>query len=166
MGDIRRSGRFINGVIFRGQESKDGTPGVLTLDNTFTCDTLELPWRNNQRGVSCIRPDTYRGWVWESPTMGHKVIRLEDKNGRADCLIHNGIWAGDTLEGETTHVHGCTLVGHGYGVITWKGVTQWGIYDGIKTLADLIESLQNEDGSYDDVMIRYEYAEGCAPEGV
>lgn len=36
----------------------DGTNGKLACDGQFICSTIELPWRENQKGISCI-PEGY-----------------------------------------------------------------------------------------------------------
>ncbi len=145
-----------------------GTPGQLVTSEGFVCDTLELPWRDNRRGESCITPDSYNGWLWQSPTMHRTVVRLENKHGRQDCLIHNGNFAGDTLldiDGDgrggdlVTNVHGCTLVGEGYGVIRNKqGDMQMGILNSKDTLAALVEHL----GAGTHTFI-YLWNDGCVP---
>lgn len=124
------------------------------------CDTLELPWKDNERGVSCITADSYIGWIWHSPSMGRPVVRLEDKHGRRDCLIHNGNFAGDVDAGLITQVHGCTEVGMGYGVIPTpdgKG-TQWGVLSSKDTLARLINHLGS--GQHEFI---YSWDVGCEP---
>lgn len=144
-----------------------GTPGKLVTAAGFVCDTLELPWKDNRRGESCIKADAYSGWLWESPTFKRTVVRLENKHGRMDCLIHNGNFAGDTLvdtngDGNSdlvTHVHGCTLVGQGFGELTTKkGTQQMGILHSKDTLAELVEHL----GSGRHTFI-YLWDNGCAP---
>ena len=166
-------------TILRGASTNDGTPGRLTIENGWTCDTIELPWRNNKTGVSCINADTYRARLWESSKLGcaqdialtcvdgrqinlrHFVYRLEDKHGRRDCLIHNGAFAGDTALGEETHVHGCTIVGRTYGVATRDdgGGQQMAILYSRPVLAELIKQTRGED-----LEITYEWAGGCEPE--
>lgn len=158
----------MNVIIRRGISTPTGTPGNLRTDSGFACDTLELPWKDNRRGESCITPDTYMGWIWQSPSMGRAVVRLEDKHGRKDCLIHNGNFAGDTLadidgDGEAgdlmTHVHGCTLVGMGYGLVRRKdGEMQWGVLSSKDTLARLIDHLGPGHHSF-----TYIWQPGCAP---
>ena len=53
-----------------------GTNGLLTLDGKLICHTIELPWRDNQRNVSCIPEGRYRpalrwnrrwGWHFQIP---------------------------------------------------------------------------------------------------
>jgi hypothetical protein len=38
----------------------EGTNGRLMIDGHFTCYTIELPWRHNRRGLSCIPEGCYR----------------------------------------------------------------------------------------------------------
>jgi hypothetical protein len=163
----------VRGEVVRMMSTPLGTPGRLRMDNGFECDTLELPWHNNERGRSCTMADTYFGRVYVSPRLGRPVIRFQDKNGREDCEIHNGNFAADTvdLDGdgtpEQTQVHGCTEVGHGYGMIQRKdGRLQWGLMNSTQALVALILSLTDEfqkDG-YHDVIITYKWADGCSPQ--
>jgi hypothetical protein len=169
----------IKGEVLRQQSTNDGTPGVLTLENLFTCDTLELPWENNERGRSCIITDTYRAALWRSPHLGssnHKMVkradgtefdlyrmvyRFEDKHGRKDCLVHNANFAGEVTVGEETQLHGCTAPGRGYGDL-WRtdGVArkQFAILASVRTLEDLIIACAGED-----LELTYRWAEGCEP---
>lgn len=139
--------------ILRRKSTDFGTPGRVTLDGIWQCDSLELPWNGNQRRISCIKADIYRGWLWYSPTFKRWVIRLEDKHGRFDCLLHNGNFAGDESKGLQTQVHGCTLIGRGYADIEMPGHgvgythlevldgTQFGISASRVTLDELIRQL-------------------------
>lgn len=173
---------MIRGEVVRQRSTPYGTPGRLKLENGFSCYTLELPWHDNEKGRSCTIADVYRGRVWWSPMLKRPVIRLEDKHGRHDCLVHNGNFAADEIDidgdgvPEVTQIHGCTEVGAGYGdVMRRDGRKQWGIINSVKTLEALIASLRDttveagladEDGfisGYHDVEITYKWAEGCAP---
>src|SRR6266850_2241249 len=130
--------------VVREKSTNDGTPGLLTvLKTNWQCSSLELPWRNNRRGTSCIIPGDYIAWVWFSPTLNRHVIRLEDKNGRKDCLIHNGNWAGDVEQGEKTQVHGCTEVGRGYADLELPDHSgrQRGILNSVVELEALLKEL-------------------------
>lgn len=153
---------IINGTVKRSLKdaTKFGTPGRMVLENGFSSDTQELPPHNNERGTSCVlpmpggEPETYHGRVWWSPTLKRLVIRYDDKNGRFDCLVHNGNFAADAVDldndgvPEVTQVHGCTEVGHGYGDILRKdGKSQYGIKFSGATLAGLIESLKIPDAT-------------------
>lgn len=172
----------IHGTVFRRKGTPLGTPGRMVLENGFACDTLELPWHNNERGRSCTAPGFDKGRVWWSPTLERLVVRFEPRNERHDCLIHNGNWAADAVDidgdgtPEVTQVHGCTEVGMGYGDIERKDrKKQWGIKFSGSTLAALIDSLKidgavdfslDEHGfarGYHDVEIEYAYEPGAEP---
>ena len=146
--------------VIRQGSLPEGTHGRLVTERAFCCDTLELGWHGNQRGISCIKADTYAGEIWFSPTLQRQVVRLEDKHGRQDCLIHNGNLAGDIALGMQTQVHGCTEVGQGYGLVQRpdKLGLQLGVLSSKDTLAKLIEHLG--EGPHE---ITYEWAPGCAP---
>lgn len=147
-------------AIVRGKSTDTGTPGTLLTEKGFTCDTLELPWRNNKTGISCIVADTYSAELWQSPHFGFTVVRLEDKHGRKDCLIHNGNFAGDVARGEKTQVHGCTEVGRGFGDIgRGDGVSQRGIMNSKAMLFALVAHLG--EGPHE---ITYQWAPGCEPD--
>lgn len=153
----------MNIVITRKHSSPNGTPGELIATNdagqTFTCDTLELPWQNNAPGVSCIMNDRYRATIWHSDHLDCDVLRLEDKHGRRNCLIHCGNFAGDVSEGMETQVHGCTLVGRRYGaLVNDDGGAQLAILDSRVTLTRLIAFV----GSGDHI-VDYQWAQGCEP---
>jgi len=120
-----------------------------------------LPWENNIRGESCVIADTYKCKLWFSEKFNRMVVRLEDKHGRKDCLIHNGNFAGDDDAGMRTDVHGCTEVGRGYGIIPrpdGKG-KQFAILNSVKTLGQLVAELGEGEHT-----IEYRWAEGCEPE--
>lgn len=140
--------------IVRGKSTPEGTTGELTTDAGFSCQTLELQWADNQRGISCIKPapgdapETYNATIWYSPTLERDVVRLEDKYGRFDCLLHNGTWAGER-PGEITQVHGCTEVGRGYGQITRPvdgNITQFGIMHSKETIDALVAHIKEQVG--------------------
>lgn len=170
---------MVKGEVVRQRSTPEGTPGRMTLENGFSCDTLELQWAQNKRGISCTAPGVDHGKVWYSPTLKRLVIRYADRNGRQDCLVHNGNWAGEG-EGEITNVHGCTEVGRGYGDIQRpNGKKQWGIMRSAPTLAELIGSLacpveeadtvltvDGEQHGFHDVEMTYRWADGLAPDDV
>ncbi len=176
--------------IFRRKSTDFGTPGKLTIEDEesgsakWACDTLELAWHGNQRGISCIKADAYKGWLWYSPSFKRWVIRLEDKYGRFDCLLHNGNFAGDEDKGLLTQVKGCTLIGRGYADIEMKnhgaGYTHLEVLDGTQfgisasrvTLDELIRQLGGDltflptakQPAGTDVLVTYTWEEGARPE--
>lgn len=152
-------------LIERNKSTPEGTPGHLDTGQGFDCDTLELQWANNKRGISCILPDTYNAWIWYSPTLGREVVRLEDKNGRFDCLLHNGNFASQ-VPGQITQIHGCTEVGRGYAQIKTPQqgyITQFGILHSIKTLESLIAHIKEKVGA-GPFTVTYKWKPGCEPD--
>lgn len=92
--------------IVRVGEADQATFGVLFIDSKPLFVTLEEPWRDNQREVSCIPEGTYKlEWV-HSPTFG-KTLEVADVPGRKHILFHRGNTPDDTK--------GCILVGFQYG---------------------------------------------------
>lgn len=151
----------MNITITRQQSQDWGTPGHLVVEETgFECETLELPWRDNAKGVSCIMADSYTATVWHSDHLGVDTLRLEDKHGRADCLIHQGNFAGDTEMGLETQVHGCTLPGASYGNLA--RTDGQGIQQGILKTRTVLAGLLANIGAGPHV-VTYRWAEGCEP---
>ncbi len=82
---------------------KDCTIGRLTLSGgTFQCFTLELPWKENERGISCIPAGTYEAFKRMSPKNG-SVIELLNVKDRSNIQVHRGNY--------TRQIEGCILVG-------------------------------------------------------
>ncbi len=98
-----------NVTILRIRKSSHGTEGVLIFDD-FKCFTLELPWRNNEKNISCIPAGEYDATIRISPRFGrvYWVLKVE---GRTYILMHSGNWAGDVQEGLKSHTNGCILLG-------------------------------------------------------
>lgn len=78
------------------------TRGVLKYGSTVLCHTLELPWRSNDKNVSCIPEGTYSLLKANSPRFGN-VFYFRDVPARSGILIHAGNSVADT--------RGCVLVG-------------------------------------------------------
>jgi len=71
----------------------------------YTFKTLELPWRNNQRYISCIPNGRYKASPGFSSSKG-QIIRLHDVPDREGILIHTGNGPDDS--------QGCILAGTGF----------------------------------------------------
>ena len=80
---------------------KDCTLGRLYVGG-FQCFALELPWLENQRGISCIPRGTYKAFKRQSPKNG-AVIEFENVPQRSNIQIHSGNY--------TRQIEGCILVG-------------------------------------------------------
>ncbi len=78
--------------------------------------TLELPWRDNARGASCIPRGRYE-CIWaKSPRFG-MCYHVLDVPGRANILFHNGNYAGNLKLGFRSDSSGCILLGMKHGVL-------------------------------------------------
>lgn len=93
-------------LLQRVAQSDKGTFGVLSRDDIPLCLTLEDPWDNNKKDVSCIPAGTYQV-VPHSGARYKNVWRLENVPNRTDILIHEGNTIANTK--------GCLLVGEIFG---------------------------------------------------
>jgi len=100
----------------------DHTKGSLFLfrdeDNILSIKTLELPWYDNSRNISCIPEGTYEVERHFSPTKGSCFL-IKDVPGRSDILIH----AGNYVKGDKIDSKGCLLTGTGFKDINKDGYT-------------------------------------------
>ena len=100
--------RGVNLLIIRNTFSEVSTIGNLYLDGEWLCDTLENPWLNNQRNISCIPEGEYKvrlRTARESATKDYLHLLVQDVPDRSLVLFHTGNTAKDT--------RGCILVGIG-----------------------------------------------------
>lgn len=99
---------MINLLLIRNTFSKKSTIGELFLNGERICDTLENPWQDNQRNISCIPEGVYPVRLRlprESGTRDYIHLLVKDVKDRDYILIHIGNTAKDTS--------GCILVGLG-----------------------------------------------------
>lgn len=92
-----------------------GTKGHFASSGHLFC-ALELPWKGNQRKVSCIPPGRYTVRIVDSPKFG-KIYEVQGVPGRSEILIHWGNWAGDVSKGLKSDVLGCILLGESFGTV-------------------------------------------------
>lgn len=102
--------------LFRFMRSDQGTLGKLYYGG-FSCFTLELPWRDNKRNVSCIPSGEYDVRTRLSPRFGN-VYWVTEVDNRSFILMHSGNWAGDVNKGFKSHVNGCILLGKQRGLLS------------------------------------------------
>lgn len=89
--------------LIRDRQDGQATLGRLFVDGRQLCFTLERPWLDNQRGVSCIPEGVYHGAIQPSPHFKRDLPELLDVPGRSQILIHVGNYVTDS--------QGCILVG-------------------------------------------------------
>ena len=100
----------------RLEHTDDGTFGVFILPQGAFCYSLELPWKDNQRNVSCIPLGEYLCTPRFSNKFG-KTYHVQNVPDRSYILIHAGNLGGDTSLGRTTHLAGCIAPGQYLGTI-------------------------------------------------
>lgn len=89
--------------IVRKVYTDKGTKGLLTIEGTsFALFTMENPWLDNKKQLSCIPNGTYECEITQSPKFG-KVYAVKNVPGRTHILFHKGNSPADTL--------GCILLG-------------------------------------------------------
>ena len=98
-------------ILKRIDSNEECTLGALFLDDKEICKTLELPWRDNQKGISCIPTGEYKLSPYPSSRFGEVYI-VNDVPNRTGILIHTGNTASD--------IEGCILVGGSYGKLNGK----------------------------------------------
>lgn len=100
--------------LIRIAHSDQGTKGVIILPEGVFCNTLELPWRDNQTSISCIPCGEYDVAIRKSPRFG-SVYHVKNVPGRSYILFHAANLAGDTAKGYKTQVEGCIAMGKYFG---------------------------------------------------
>ena len=91
-------------------------------EEIFSCVTLELPWLDNQRNVSCIPEGIYTTSRHQSPNFG-LCFHVQDVPGRSHILIHAGNYVGSiNPKTGTPDTRGCILPGKAFADIDGDGV--------------------------------------------
>ena len=108
--DLKKSTEVkgINLLIIRDEFTDSSTIGNLYLNGELLCDTLELPYRDNQKSISCIPAGQYKVRIRtaeESSSRDYIHLLIEDVKDRSYILVHIGNFPADTK--------GCILVGIG-----------------------------------------------------
>jgi hypothetical protein len=99
---------MINLLLIRDTFTENSTIGELFINGERFCDTLENPYLDNQRNVSCIPAGEYPvrlRYPRESATREYLHLLVQDVPNRDYILFHRGNFPKDTS--------GCILVGQG-----------------------------------------------------
>jgi hypothetical protein len=99
---------MINLLLIRDTFTEESTIGELFINGERICDTLERPYFNNQRNISCIPEGVYPVRLRlprESATRDYIHLLVQDVPDRDWILFHRGNFPKDTS--------GCILVGLG-----------------------------------------------------
>lgn len=93
--------------LMRLNSSFKGTTGILSLDQVPICFTLEEPWLNNERNISCIPTGAYDcTWIHRPKFLLSPIVSVQGVPGRSHIQIHPGNTLND--------IEGCILPGRGF----------------------------------------------------
>jgi len=119
--------------IIRTFRTDKQTLGQLYIDKEFVCFTLELPWKNNEKLISCIPAKKYK--VKKRYSRKHKNhFHILDVKNRSYILIHSGNFY--------TDINGCLIVGTGYKDINNDGYLD--VINSRKAMKELLKLLPDE----------------------
>lgn len=128
-------------ILQRLTTSKEGTYGVLLINGRPYFTTLELPWKDNLRNISCIPPGMYKAKRMYSEKFKKIVFVLENVPDRDLIEIHIGNKIEDT--------EGCILLGTEYNVMSV------GIVNSRAAFSDFMIMMPNElTISINDIVVR------------
>ena len=99
---------MINLLLIRDTFTEESTIGELFINGERICDTLERPYFNNQRNISCIPEGVYPVRLRlprESATRDYVHLLVQDVPDRDWILVHRGNFPYQS--------QGCLLVGLG-----------------------------------------------------
>ena len=95
--------------LIRYAGTDEGTCGVF-VSGSLLLWTIELPWQDNKRNVSCIPTGKYTCIFRISKSKGdcYHVLDVPDRDS---ILFHVANWAGDISKGFKSDVQGCIGIG-------------------------------------------------------
>ena len=132
--------------VTRTKQGDSGTFGQAELPNGVILATGELPWHNNQNGISCIPDNSEDGylakWLWSE---SHKAFKYHLVNvpGRTAVEIHSGNFCGDVSKGYQSDVLGCILLGKGLGQLMTTKLEKNKIQDAVVHSADIVKMFED-----------------------
>lgn len=103
-------------TLTRAPCTDQGTFGTFALEDGATFYSLELPWRNNDRGTSSIPPGVYNCHWINSPKHGECYLIMNVPN-RDMIEIHSANFAGDANKGYVSQLLGCIALGMSIGIL-------------------------------------------------
>ena len=121
-------------TLIRDHMTDTATMGRLFIGNDFAGYTLERPWLDNQRNVSCIPEGVYQGALQPSPRFGRVLPELLDVPGRSQILIHPGNKVQDS--------QGCILLGEE------RNIEAEEVYASRKAVQGLLARLEGHPGGF------------------
>lgn len=131
---------MISWVLSRDYRAKQTTGCLYVFEDDysfFNCKTLELPWKDNQRNISCYPAGVYSVVKIKRPN-GKWAFWVQNIPGRTAILFHAGNYAAT----KNPDTEGCTLTGFRYDDINKDGEID--ILDSNKALEMLLKIMPDE----------------------
>ena len=100
-------------LVLKRSYFEKGTNGALFINGQFLCFTIELPWKDNLRNISCIPEGTYEILPRHSKRFQNH-LHVQDVKGRSLILIHPANNALKELRGCIAPVSQLTDIGKGW----------------------------------------------------
>lgn len=137
-------------LVLREPSTEQGTFGRLYLldaegTHDLDWDSLELPWKENRTGISCVLPGIYTAKLVYSNHFQRMVYLFEGIPDRTAVEMHPANWAGDEALGWHSDLRGCVAIGNGRGELAYKGKPQAAILHSKDALDQFIEATGGED---------------------
>jgi len=108
-------------------EQTEGTLEVFNEDTgelEFTCKTLELPWLDNETGISCI-PEGHYDVIPRTSKKYKNHLHILDVPERSYILIHPANFVGsDNPRTGHSDLRGCIAVGSKFGDLNSDGIPE------------------------------------------
>ena len=124
----------------------EGTFGTMILNDQQQWPCIELPWRDNQNGISCIATGNYTAKLAWSDHFGRDLYHLQDANARHAIEIHNANFAGDVTKGWKSQLHGCCAPGLSVGELDrGDGVMQKAVLRSVEALNQFMTATAGAD---------------------
>jgi len=107
-------------------------------EDVWSCRTIELPFRGNERWISCIPPGRYVAEVvQQSPSFDYPHVWVHDRGSRAAAGTRTGIKI--HIANFARQLEGCVAVGRQFRDLDGDGVVD--VTDSEETLKDLLEQM-------------------------
>lgn len=81
----------------RHPEFLNTTPGSILFNGNFICHSIELPWRDNQHGLSCIPLGNYKIALTFSNRFHRNMYQILNVLNRDGIRIHAGNSVEDSI---------------------------------------------------------------------
>lgn len=88
-------------TLYRYYYGENHTLGLMFIEGIYACDTLELPWKDNSRDVSCIPEGIYN--IFKVPSSDGFRVAVEPVKDRTAIQIH--------AANHVRELRGCIAVG-------------------------------------------------------